>query len=109
MKTSSTSRPRCRGLFILNLGIAALWAMGRKLKFNIHMLPVLSLACLLLFSGCASVEGTAEIPPVSTNLLTRIERIREKKSRTRLFTQDNRIIWERMIGDCDRIHKLRLH
>ena len=53
--------------------------MVKKLKVNIHTLPALSPAGLLLFSGCASVEGTAEIHRVTTNLLTRIEQDQGEK------------------------------
>jgi hypothetical protein len=51
----------------------------KKLKVNIHTLAALSLAGLWLFSGCASVEGTADIPRVTTNLLTRIEQVQGEK------------------------------
>jgi hypothetical protein len=51
----------------------------KELKVNIHTLATLSLAGLWLFSGCASVEGTADIPRVTTNLLTRIEQVQGEK------------------------------
>jgi len=50
----------------------------KKLKVNIT-LAALSLAGLWLLSGCASVEGTADIPRVTTNLLTRIEQVQGEK------------------------------
>ena len=53
--------------------------MVKKLTVNIHTLAALSLAGLWLFSGCASVEGTADIPRVTTNLLTRIEQVQGEK------------------------------
>ena len=55
----------------------------KKLKVNIHTLAALSLAGLWLLSGCASVEGTADIPRVTTNLLTGIEQVQGEKVASR--------------------------
>ena len=53
----------------------------KKLKVNIHTLAALSLAGLWLFSGCASVEGTADIPPSDDEPADKNRTGSERKSR----------------------------
>jgi hypothetical protein len=42
-------------------------------KCNFHAMPVLAVACLLVFTGCSSVEGTAENFWASTSEVTNME------------------------------------
>ena len=52
--------------------------MNKKLKFNFHTAVILPIAWLLAFSGCSSIEGTAENHRGTINLLKSIEQEHEK-------------------------------
>jgi hypothetical protein len=59
-------------------------AISEKLIFDFHTMLILPIACLVAFSGCSGIEGTAEKHRVTTNLLNYIEEDHEKPQNPRV-------------------------
>ena len=59
-------------------------ATHENLVFNFHTMRILPIAWLVAFTGCSSIEGTAENHRVITNLLTYIQEDREKPENPRV-------------------------
>lgn len=58
--------------------------MNKKLKFVFHKMPILPIACLVAFTGCSGIKGTAENHRVMINLVTQIEQHHEKPANPRM-------------------------
>ena len=59
-------------------------AMHENLVFDFRTMRILPIAWLVAFTGCSSIEGTAQNHRVTTNLLTYLQEDREKPENPRV-------------------------
>ena len=62
-------------------------------KYCERALSISSVICLLLFTGCASIDGTAENHRLTTNLVTKHVEPDQEQTDNRVVTPDPTYEW----------------